>query len=120
MNPINDIDKASNIAKNFLNPRVNVDTLEDLLEASKGSNGYRPYFVAAFLIWTHYQAINRADDVSFQYQKKDFVIEGLLNMQAGYDKYPPPDGAVIPPGFVVDDLLNQLGGNLDIAVMVVG
>jgi len=81
---ITDIDSAKAIVQQFYKAAAD-PALEDLLESSKSPNkGYRPYFVAAYFMYTEYRRIIKADEVTFAYDLK-FTIEGLLNTQKAKD-----------------------------------
>lgn len=115
MLPIDDLEKAKVIVKQFLNPSINSDSLEHILESSKSNISYRPYWTAAFFINTHYQRIEKADDISWGYQDTAFVIAGLLNMQSALDV-----GAIVPAGFEVESLQGSAEESAIPSIMVIG
>ncbi len=104
---ITDIDNAKQIVQQFY-PKAADPVLEDLLESSKSiSRGYRPYFVAAYMIWTEYRRIVKADEVTFDYNVK-FTIEGLLQTQLAKDC-----GDInIDECWQVNIILDQLAGDV--------
>jgi hypothetical protein len=108
MPAIKDIETASAIVKQFY-PNAANPVLEDLLEDSKSAtNGYRPYIVSAYLIYTEYRRILKAEDVTFDYNTK-FTIEGLINLQKAKDC----GDETIDPCWTTDKILEQI--NTEIA-----
>lgn len=72
------------------------------LEITKGGVNYRPYLVAAKFILTEYRRIERADEVTFDYDINK-SIRGLLNRQAELDL-----SDTIPAGQSIDSLLDEI------------
>lgn len=99
-----DLDTAKKIVKQFY-PKAADPALEDLLNSSKGKD-LRPYYVAAFFIWSDYRQLIKADEASWNYDKV-WSILGLLNMQKAKDC----NDGTIDPCFVVDGLLLQVNGS---------
>ena len=100
--PLNDIETAKAIVIQFSVRDADENVIEHLLNQSKGSKGFRPYWVAAFLIKSYFQRIQKADEVSFQYSDN---VEALNNLQSELDK-----DAVIPDGFGIGSLQSGLLG----------
>lgn len=98
---ISDIDTAKDLVKQFY-PKANDPALTDLLESSKGLKSYRPYFVAAYLIFSEYRRILKADEVTFDYNTM-YTVQGLLSMQKAKDV-----GDTIADQWSVDNLLDQI------------
>lgn len=98
-----EIERAKTIVQQFFK-NAQDPAMEDLLESSKGSD-YRPYFVAAFFIYSDYQQLVKADEVTFAYDKL-FSIKGLLNMQRNSDC----NLTDIPECYTVDHLLSTIDG----------
>lgn len=105
-----ELDKAKGIVENHF-PDADEPVLEELLEQSAGFKNvdnepekhYRPWYVAAQLMLTHYQKIERADIVTFVYEDYLSIASNLMNLQGKMDK-----GLEIPEGFDVNDNLGAL------------
>lgn len=103
---ISDIDQAKAIVQQFYGAAQD-PALSVLLEDSKSqTKGYRPFFVAAYFIWTEYRQLIKADEATFSYDKK-FTVEGLLNMQKMRDC----NDETIDPCYKVDVILDELDGD---------
>lgn len=103
MADIKDLDQAKTIVKQFYQAAAD-PALEDLLESSKSANkGYRPYFVAAYFIYSEYRKLVKADEVTFSYDTK-YTVEGLLNMQKAKDC----NDTSIDPCWLVSTILDNL------------
>ena len=60
----------------------------------RGASYYRPFWVAAHLVMTKYQLLQKADSVTFNYADMNKVTENLLGQQAAIDK-----GNIVPDEF---------------------
>lgn len=97
---ITDIEEAILITRQIYS-KASDPMLTRLLTDSKGSKGFRPWYVAALFILTEYRRLIKADEATFDYDI-DKTIQGLIAQQRPYDI-----GAVIPLGFTLDDLIME-------------
>lgn len=100
---ITKLDEAKNIViENYPNSSNMSLTLSLLLESSKALESYRPFFVAANMIFSEYRQLTQAETVKFQYNLDN--IKALLATQKALDN----ELSDIKEGFNVDDLLIQI------------
>lgn len=98
---INDIEEATGIVQQIYAKAAD-PMLTRLLNDSKGSKGFRPWYVAALFIYTEYRRLVKADEATFEYNIEQ-TLDGLMAQQLAYDV-----GAVIPVGFDLDSLMASI------------
>lgn len=113
-----DLQTSKSIVENYF-PDADEPVLQELLIQSAGvvKNSlpsvveFRPWWVSAHLILTHYRKLSKADVVTFVYEDPLTVATNLLDLQGKMDK-----DLNIPDGFSVGDTIS----NLIISVQVHG
>ncbi len=99
------IEKAKLIVTNYF-PDADDPALEEMLNVSSGikkdsgESYYRPQYVAAHFILTHYRQLTRADEVSFNYSDQTKIAQSLLDIQKAID-----GDNEVSEGFRGDELL---------------